>query len=82
MTQLNKQNIEMKEKLQNKNGKLNSENDKMKEIEDKYNQLKEKYNELIEENNELKNNEDFSAFKCEDHKINKRIKYALRELRK
>jgi hypothetical protein len=33
-------------------------------------------------NFELKNNEDFSAFKCEDHKINKRIKYALRELRK
>ena len=33
-------------------------------------------------NFELQDNEDFTAFKCEDHKINKRIKYALRELRK
>ena len=33
-------------------------------------------------NFELKENEEFTDFKCEDHKINKRIKYALRELRK
>ena len=33
-------------------------------------------------NFELQTDEDFTDFKCEDHKINKRIKYALRELRK
>ena len=31
---------------------------------------------------ELKNNEDFSNYKCEDPTINKKIKYAIREIKK
>ena len=33
-------------------------------------------------NFELKDNEDFANFKCEDPKINKRIKYAIKEIKK